>query len=87
VAGLLENDRVAIVTETLAEIALDNVRAVIANDGARSSFTVRAGDSLIALDQDLAVLGRRPVDPRHRAGRFSCDHSPAWRLSGLSTLL
>jgi hypothetical protein len=34
VAGLLENDRVAIVTETLAEIVLDNVRAVIANDGA-----------------------------------------------------
>jgi hypothetical protein len=58
---------VAITTETVADIALDDVRDVSANDAARSSFTVRAGHSLIALNRDLAVLGRWPVDPRHRA--------------------
>ena len=66
-ANSLENDRVAIGTETLSEIVLDTIGNVTANDGARSSFTVTTGDSLIAMDQDLCVLGRWPVSPQHRA--------------------
>jgi hypothetical protein len=84
---LLENDRVAIVTETLAEIVLDNVRAVSANDGARSSFTVRAGHSLIAVDQDLAVLGRWPVDPRHRAQHATSPDRGLALISGADEVL
>jgi hypothetical protein len=80
--GLLENDRVAIVTETLAEIGLDTIGQVSANDGARSSFTVRTGDSLIALDQDLRVLGQWPVDPRHRARHATCPARGLALISG-----
>jgi len=62
-----ENGRVTIATETLTEIALDGSVAVLgANDAARSSFTIRAGDSLVALSADLVVLGQWPVDPQHR---------------------
>jgi hypothetical protein len=45
---------------------------LVANDAAKSSFSVRAGDSLIALSPDLDVLGRWPVDPKlygHHATR------------------
>jgi hypothetical protein len=61
-----ENDRVTIATETLAEIALDEVSVLGANDGARSSFTARAGDSLVALDPHLNVLGRWQAEGEHR---------------------
>jgi hypothetical protein len=63
---LRENDWVSIATETLAEIMLDKVGVLGANDAARSSFTAWAGDSLIALDPHLNVLGQWPVDRQHR---------------------
>lgn len=46
-----ENDRGTIVIETLAEITLEETGVVGANDGARTSFTAWAADSLIALDR------------------------------------
>jgi hypothetical protein len=52
--------------ETLARIALDKAGIVVANDRARSSFTVAAGDCLLALDADLKVAGRWLLDPRLR---------------------
>jgi hypothetical protein len=58
----VKNDRVTIATETLAEIALDKIGVLGANDGARSSFTAWAGDSLIALDPHLNVLGQWRTD-------------------------
>ena len=47
--------------EILAEIALDEVGAVVANDSSRSSFTVVSRDGLLALDRNLTVTGRWPV--------------------------
>jgi hypothetical protein len=52
-----------IIRERLAEIALDQIGIVVANDSARSSFTVVARDRLLALDLDLKVLAEWPVDP------------------------
>jgi hypothetical protein len=79
---LLDNDQVVIVTETLAEIGLDAIGQVSANDAARSSFTVRTGDSLVALDQSLRVLGQWPVDPRHRAQHATCPARGLALISG-----
>lgn len=67
-----ENDRVTIATETLAEITLDQVSVLGANDGLRSSFTALAGDSLIALDPDLNVLGRWRADRQRRGHHATC---------------
>jgi hypothetical protein len=54
-----ENDPVmARVVETLAETVLDRVRMVVANNSARSSFSVVSGGDLLALDADLNVLHR-----------------------------
>jgi hypothetical protein len=63
VAGLLENDRVAIVTETLAEIVLDNVRAVIANDGAwlTATRTTIRRRGMVGSDRHEIVGGDRRV--------------------------
>jgi len=36
--------------ETVSSAVLDQVGMVVANDGARSSFTVVSGDALLALD-------------------------------------
>lgn len=52
--------------EILAELALDEVGIVVANNSARSTFTVAAGDCLLALDAGLAVAGRWPVEARSR---------------------
>ena len=52
--------------EILAEIVLDKMGIVVANDSARSSFTVASGDSLLAVDADLHVLNRWPVGPLTR---------------------
>jgi hypothetical protein len=54
---------VAIVAEGLAEIVLDEIGVVVANDSARSSFTMTAGNSLLAVDQDLKVAGRWASPP------------------------
>lgn len=70
-------------TETLAEIALDGRAGVLgANDAARSSFTARAGDSLVALSSGLDVLGRWPVDPRHRGHHATCPNRGLALISG-----
>src|SRR5713226_5065788 len=58
-----ENDPLTVAMEILAEIVLDKIGIVVANDSARSSFTVASGDSLLALDTDLRVLGQWPADP------------------------
>ena len=72
-----------IATETLAEIALDGKFGVLgANDAARSSFTARAGDSLIALSPDLDVLDQRPVDPQHRGHHATCPIRGLALISG-----
>lgn len=63
-----ENAWVAVVVEVLDEIALDAVDMVVANDAARSTFTVGAGDCLLALDTELRVVGRWPHQPRRRGG-------------------
>jgi len=82
-AAFAENDRVTIATETLAEIALDGKAGVLgANDAARSSFTVRAGDSLVALSSDLEVLGRWPIDPQHRGHHATCLNRGLALISG-----
>jgi len=58
---------VPIATETVAEIMLGGeVRLLGANDAARSSFTAWAGNSLVAVDPSLNVLGRWPAGRRHR---------------------
>jgi hypothetical protein len=76
---------VTIVTETLAEIALDGkVRLLGANDAARSSFTAQVGDSLIALDPGLDVLGRWPVDPQHRGHHATRPDRGLALISGAS---
>lgn len=48
----------ALILEVLAETVLGKIGMVVANDSARSSFTVAAGESLLAVDQDLNVIGR-----------------------------
>lgn len=78
-----ENDRVTIATETLAEIAVDGVGVLGANDGARSSFTAWAGDSLIALDPDLNVLGRWRVDRQRRGYHATSPGRGVALISGL----
>lgn len=49
--------------EILAEVEIGEIGEVVANDGARSSFTVRVGDSLLALDANLTMAGQWPVGP------------------------
>jgi hypothetical protein len=49
--------------ETLASLTLDQIGMVVANDSARSSFTAESGNVLLALDQDLTVVGRWPLAP------------------------
>jgi hypothetical protein len=82
-AGLGENDRVTIATETLAEVALDKVSVLGANDGARSSFTAWAGDWLIALDPGLNVLGRWRAGRQHHGYHATCPGRGLALISGL----
>jgi hypothetical protein len=49
-------------TELLAEVELEEIGIVVANDAARSSFTVVSGNSLLALDGNLDLLGQWPLD-------------------------
>jgi hypothetical protein len=73
-----------IVPETLAEIALDGrVRPSGAIDAARSSYTVRVGNSLLALSPDLKELGRWPAElPRHRGSHAACPATGLALISG-----
>jgi len=52
--------------EILAEISLDEIGIVVANDSARSSFTVVSGGWLLAVGGDLGLLGRWPAGPLGR---------------------
>jgi hypothetical protein len=58
---LRENGLVPSQIETLSSVALDQIGIVVANDSARSSFTAVSGEALLALDQDLNILGRWPL--------------------------
>jgi hypothetical protein len=68
VAGVArrENGPVTVVMEVLAEIVLGQVGVVAANDSVRSSFTVAAGDSVLALDAGLDVVGQWSAGPPSR---------------------
>lgn len=77
------NDRVTIVQEGLAEIVLDKIGIVGANDSARSSFTVAAGDTLLALDQDLKVVGRWAAGPPGRGWHATSPGRGLALISGL----
>jgi hypothetical protein len=80
--GLLrENGPVPSKIETLCSAALDQIGIVVANDSARSSFTAVSGEVLLALDQDLNVLGRWPLDS---AGRGWHASSPGRELALIS---
>jgi hypothetical protein len=77
-----DNDAVAAsVVETLAETVVDEIGMVVANDSARSSFSVVSGDCLLALDGDLNVLHRWPLGPAARGRHAS---SPGRRLALIS---
>jgi hypothetical protein len=58
---------VTIAVEILAELAMDKVGIVVANDSTRSSFTAGSAESLIALDPGLKVLRQWPVGSLGRA--------------------
>jgi hypothetical protein len=80
---LLEDDRVTIATETVAEVALDGKVSILgANDAARSSFTAWAGDYLVALSPGLEVLGRWTADPQHRGHHATSPSRGLALLSG-----
>lgn len=66
--------------EELAETALGKIGIVVANDGARSSFTVAVGESVLAVDQDLTVIGQWVSPP----GRGWHATSPARGLALIS---
>lgn len=67
--------------ETLAQAVLDRAGIVVANDSARSSFSVASGGDLLALDADLNVLHRWPLGP---AGRGWHASSPSRGLALIS---
>jgi hypothetical protein len=67
--------------ETLSSVALDKVGIVVANDSARSSFTAASGQDLLALDDDLNIVGRWPLGS---AGRGWHATSPGRGLALIS---
>ena len=73
-----DNIPMALAMEILAEIELDQVRSVVANDGARSSFTVSSADSVLTLDRNLTVTGRWP------AGDWAPDSTPPCPIGNLA---
>jgi hypothetical protein len=73
---------VARVVETLAEAVLDQVGMVVANDSARSSFSVVSGGDLLALDADLNVLHRWPLGPAGRGWHASLPDRRLALISG-----
>lgn len=70
--------------ETLSSIALDKIGIVVANDSARSSFTAVSGEVLLALDQDLNILGRWPLGSAGRGWHASSPGRGLALLSGSS---
>jgi hypothetical protein len=66
-----------IATETVAEMALDGkVDGLAANDAARSCFTTRAGDYVVALNLDLVAPALEVVSTG-RVLAVRCISSPA----------
>jgi hypothetical protein len=70
--------------ETVSSVVLDQVGIVVANDSARSSFTVGSGEVLLALDQDLNVLGRWPLGRGERGWHASLPGRGLALVSGRS---
>ena len=68
--------------ETVAEVVLDRVGVVVANDSARSSFSVVSGGDLLALDADLSVLHRWPLGPARRGWHASSPDRGLALISG-----
>jgi hypothetical protein len=75
---------VASAIETVSSVVLDQVGIVVANDSARSSFTVASGDALLALDRDLSVLGRWPLGLEERGWHASLPGRGLALISGRS---
>ena len=61
--------------EILAEVEIGEIGEVVPNDDARSSFTVRAGDSLLVLDANLTTVGQWPVGPTDCGWHLSAARS------------
>jgi hypothetical protein len=72
----------ASVVETLAAVAFDQVGMVVANDSARSSFSVVSGGELLALDAGLNVLHRWPLGSAKRGWHASSPGRGLALLSG-----
>lgn len=68
--------------ETLAAVTLDQVGMVVANDSARSSFSVVSGGDLLALDADLNVLHRWPLGLAKRGWHSSSPGRGLALISG-----
>lgn len=68
--------------QILAEVTLDSIGTIVANDSARSSFTVPSGDHLLALDADLNVLAEWPTGPLNRASHATCPSRGLALISG-----
>jgi hypothetical protein len=70
--------------ETVSAVVLDQVGMVVANDSARSSFTVVSGDALLALNPDLNVLSRWPLRPGEQKWHASSPDRGLALISGRS---
>jgi hypothetical protein len=77
-----DNELVASVVETLAAVTLDQVGMVVANDSARSSFSIVSGGDLLALDADLNVLHRWPLGLAKRGWHSSSPGRGLALISG-----
>lgn len=70
--------------ETLCSAALDQIGMVVANDCDRSSFSAVSGEDLLALDQDLNILGRWPLGSARRGWHASSPRRGLALISGPS---
>jgi hypothetical protein len=84
---LAHNEGVVVTPELLADIELDGLGIVVANDAARSTFTAVAGDSLLALDEDLRVIRDWHLDAPTRAWHSTSPSRGLALLSGASEVL
>jgi hypothetical protein len=77
-----DNEPVASVVETLAAVTLDQVGMVVANDSARSSFSIVSGGDLLAVDADLNVLHRWALGSAKRGRHSSSPRQGLALISG-----
>jgi hypothetical protein len=70
------------VVETVAAVTLGQVGMVVANDSARSSFSIVSGGDLLALDADLSVLHRWPLGAAKRGWHSSSPGRGLALISG-----